>query len=74
MKKLVLLLLVGMMTSCADVTQMYYSSQYQRQTLSKFGKKRNYLKGSSRYVPARKNGSYRHPAVTTDTYKYVKQF
>lgn len=74
MKKIVLFLIICMSTSCADVTQMRYGSLYQKQTLTKFKKKKHYAKGGDRYVPHRKKGSYNHPAVTRDTYKYLRQF
>lgn len=73
MKKIVLFLIVCMATSCADVTQMRYGSLYQKQTLTKFKKKRHYARGGERNVPNKKIGSYRHPAVTTDTYKILRQ-
>lgn len=68
MKKVIYLLVLACMASCADVTQMSYRSKYQKQTLSKFSKKK-----SNRYVSARKRGDYRHPMVTKDTYKSLKQ-
>ena len=74
MKKLVLFLIVCITTSCADVTQGYYGSKHQQRTLAKFGKKRGYSKTGERYVPGSKRGDYKHPAVTKDTYKRLKQF
>ena len=74
MKKVIYLLALTCMMSCADVTQSYYGSKHQRKTLVKFGKKRNYSNAGERYVPSRKRGNYRHPAVTKDTYKRLKQF
>lgn len=74
MKKLLFVLVSVLVTGCADVTQTLYKSKYQRQTLSKFGKSKNYSSGGFRYVPSRKRGDLRHPAVTRDTYKYKKGF
>lgn len=70
MKKILLFSIIAILsTSCADVTQFSYRSQYQRQNLAKFHKKRGYQKGSANYVAPRKRGSFRHPAITIDTQK-----
>lgn len=74
MKKILLFLTITVMaTSCADVTQMSYRSQYQRQNLGKFGKKRGYQKGSANYVRPKKRGSIMDPTVKKDTRKVLIQ-
>ena len=72
MKTLLAIITILSFTSCADLTQMSYRNKYERQTTSKFLKKRNYIKGQARYVPTKRDGCLTHPAVTINTFRQLK--
>jgi hypothetical protein len=72
MKKLLLYLMMIVAASSCVVPQSGMSV-YQTKNVKKFSKKKNYRpnKGQSgpRYVPPRKRGNLRHPAVPKQVYK-----
>lgn len=72
MKTLLAIITILSFTSCADLTQMSYRNKYQRQTSSKFLKKRDYIKGQARYISTKRDGCLTHPAVTTSTFRQLK--
>jgi hypothetical protein len=74
MKNIVIVFVIAaMFSSCADTTQAVYKSRYQKQTLTKFSKKKGYRKASANYVPFRKQGAPNTPTVTKETRKAIKQ-
>ena len=74
MKNIVIVFVVAVMfSSCADTTQAVYKSRHQKQTLTKFSKKKGTRKASANYVPFRRQGAPNTPTVTKETRKAIKQ-